>query len=152
MKSRMRNGLFLLVMAIVLPVSQAVHAADPGLLVKQMPRSYSGQFQWRDSVKVYKVSMNFTDVRVLDTGMVEATGTGVYDLYGEITRVNVRAVIDPNELFLEIWEHESGAEPDGAEAEGLYRGDLSDDMRSITAMWTNFTNKDRGYLKLTATP
>ena len=144
----LRFYVFLLVQTVTVYFSHAAYAADPDTLVRQLPRSFAGEFQWRDSVRVYKVAIKFTDVRLLDTGRVEAVGTGVYDAYGEISKVNIRAVIDPDDLFLEIWEHDVASE--GTEEEGLYRGDLSADMQSITAMWRSFTDKSRGYLKLTA--
>jgi hypothetical protein len=141
---------FLLIQIVTLYFSQAVHAADAATLVRQLPRSYAGQFQWRRGAGIHKVTIKFTDVRVLDTGLVEATGTSVYDVYGEIHNVNVRAVISPGDLFLEMWEYEKAS--DDLEVEGLYRGDLSADMQTITALWTNFSDKRRGNLRLVANP
>lgn len=144
MFSRFHVSLTRLILALVL-IAGTVHAADPDTLVKQLPRSYSGEFQWRDSVRKYKVTIEFTEVKLDDTGRVEATGKGVYDAYGEISNVNIRAVIDPDDLFLEIWEYDPAAQ--GKELEGVYRGSLSADLKAIDATWRGF-DKSRGYLKL----
>ena len=146
MFSTLRIYVIVLLQFIAVYPGISVHAADADTLVRQLPRAYAGTFQWRDSVRLYKVSIRFNDVRVLDNGRVEATGDGVYDAYGEISKVNIRAVIDPDDLFLEIWEYDPASA--GDELDGLYRGDLSTDMQSITATWRGFSDKSRGYLKL----
>ena len=145
-----RGYVMLFLQAMAMCISGSVHAADADTLISQLPRTYAGTYQWRDSVRIYKVTLQFTDVRVLDTGRVEATGAGIYDAYGEISKVNIRAVIDPDDLFLEIWEYDPAI--DGSELDGLYRGNLSTDMQSITAMWRGFSDKSRGYLKLSVKP
>lgn len=139
---------FFLIQIIPLTFVPAVHGADVATLVNQLPGSYSGQFQWRRSVRVYQVTFNFSRARELPTGQVEATGTGIYDEYGEISRVNIRAVIDPKNLYLEMWEYEQRSDPSA----GMYRGEISTDMLSITAGWTNFLDKRRGELRLVANP
>jgi len=140
--------LFFLIQIIPLTFVPAVHGADVATLVNQLPRTYSGQFQWRRSVRVYHVTIDFTKIRILGTGMVEATGTGVYDEYGEISRVSIRAVINPDNLYMEMWEYEQRSAPSA----GMYRGEISTDMLSITAGWTNFLDKRRGELRLVADP
>ena len=144
----MRKSVYVLLLLQVFTTClfNTVQAADAETLIKQLPRSYAGEFQWRDSVRIYKVTLQFTDVRVLDTGVVEATGNGIYDEYGTLSKVNIRAEIDPKDLFLEIWETDPAS--NGRELEGMYRGDLSEDMQTITAMWRSFTDKNRGYLNL----
>ncbi len=146
MSRMIRIYLIVLLQLLTASLSSAVYAAEAETLIKQLPRSYAGEFQWRDSVRIYKVTLQFTNVRVLDTGVVEATGTGIYDEYGSLSMVNIRAEIDPKDLFLEIWETDPVAA--GRELEGMYRGDLSEDMQTITAMWRSFTDKNRGYLNL----
>jgi hypothetical protein len=144
------SNTFPLLFALAVWLAPSVYAADPAALVKQMPRAYTGQFQGRDSARISRVTINFTDVRVIDKGQVEARGTGVYDINGDIINVSVRAIINPVDHYFEMWEYESGA---GAEeSEGIYRGDLSPDMRSITALWTTFADRKRGSLNLTANP
>lgn len=142
-------SLFLIIQTLAVYFSPVAYAVDAGTLVSQLPRAFAGQFQWRDSIRIYKVTLDFKDVQVLDDGRVEATGSGVYDAYGEINKVNVRAVIDPDDLYLEMWEYDPANK--GSELEGVYRGDLSDDMQTITAMWRDFADrKARGYLDLKA--
>jgi hypothetical protein len=145
----MRNlhfSLWLVMYAVIfVPV---VHGADAATIINKLPRSFSGEFQWRRSVRVYQVMINFNRIRELPAGHVEATGTGLYDEYGEVSRVNIRAVIYPENLYLEMFENEQRT----SDLAGIYRGDLSEDLQSITAIWTNFLDKRRGTLSLIATP
>lgn len=143
---RTRHGCLILLQFVTLCLCPVVYGADAATIVNQLPRAYSGEFQWRRSVRVYQVKITFTNVRVLPSGLVEATGTGIYDEYGEISRVNLRAQINPNNLYMEMWEYEQRSTPYA----GMYRGDISTDMNSITAQWVNFLDKRRGELNLTA--
>jgi hypothetical protein len=131
---------------IVMNFSPVVYGTDVASIISNLPKSYSGEFEWRRSVRKYQVTINFNRVRELPTGQVEARGTAVYNEYGTISRVSLRAVIYPETLYFEMYENEQRS----TELAGLYQGDLSADLQTMTARWANFLDKRRGVLNVTA--
>lgn len=148
MKRTVQLLVLLLPLVMLLSFARIGTAADVAALEKQMPRSFSGQYQWRNSTGVEKVSITFSDIRPIAGGALEATGTGEYDVSGQITRIRVRAVINADTLAIELWE--SAPTSENFTTDGSHRGRLSPDLRTINAVWTTRTTQRQGDLRLMA--
>ncbi len=112
------------------------------------PREFTGQYQWREPGPIQLVSIKFTAVRVLNSTEVEALGEGIYLAPGQTTAIKVRALINTDNLDIEIWE--SAPSSVFFTTDGSHKGKLAEDFQSITAVWTTTATKKQGDLKLYA--
>lgn len=142
--------LVLLCLQIALVFSPfTVAAADAITVAKNLPRTFSGQYQWRNTAIIHKVTFNFSDIRVMKSGNLEAVGTGKFGDEGKITKVKLRAVIDPSTLKIELWE--SAPTTANFVTDGSHKGQLSPDLHKLDAVWTTASTQQKGDLTLAGT-
>ncbi len=123
----------------------------PQALAAVMPRAFGGFFRWRSGGGLQTWLIQFDQVKPLDDGSVEASGQGTNIAGRSRTQVDVRAVIDPATLRLEMWEsNPRGGDLENYVIDGKYRGRLSDDLRRLEAGWISDSNDNAGDLIMIA--
>lgn len=152
-----RIGLFFAILAVVWSsppavAEQATEASmSPQALAAIMPRAFGGFFRWRSGGGLQTWLIKFDQVRPLDDGSVEASGTGTNIAGQSRTQVDVRVVIDPTTFRLEMWEsNPRGGDLDNYVIDGSYRGRLSEDLRRLEAGWFSESSDNAGDLIMIA--
>ncbi len=116
-----------------------------------MPRAFGGFFRWRSGGGLQTWLIQFEQVKPLGDGSVEATGQGTNIAGQSRTQVDVRAVIDPATLRLEMWEsNPRGGDLENYVTDGTYRGRLSEDLRRLEAGWSSEASDNAGDLIMIA--
>jgi len=133
---------------LIVPAAYALaDAAD--WVVANLPRDYSGTFQWDNDPTVQEVTVRIDAVSIGSERQVTATGSSVYTALGQKTAINVTWLIDPVSGRFEMWEKD----PTSADfvTDGSHVGAISTDLRSINAMWTTRSSGQLGQLCLYST-
>ncbi len=100
--------------------------------LEDLPRAWCGTFRWQSDDQVQHVSLRFDWSRQILNGWVELGGTGVYADDRRVV-ITVRAVVDPFEGAIEIWESNPSAA--GFTTDGSHVGRVAPDLQTITARW-----------------
>jgi hypothetical protein len=81
---------------------------------------------------------------------VIAEGNGFYEAKGyDNTAINIKIKITPSTLRFEMWEMNPTGSGD-YETDGSHVGTISNDLKSIQAVWTTKVSGKQGDLKLKA--
>jgi len=91
------------------------------------------------------VSITVSSLSVDPDGNVIAVGVGEYNI---TQGIDVRVQITPNTLRFEMWE--TSPEDTGFTTEGSHVGTISEDLRTINAVWTTTSTGRQGELFLRA--
>lgn len=142
--------LLALVLAAVVAGKPAPATQD---LIGGLPTHFCGSYIWHGYPDIQDVSISLTEAKTLPDGKIEARGNGIFALGDRLTRVRIRAVFNPADRRLEMWEAEpEPARPDYV-TDGSYVGKLSDDSKRYEALWTTRGTQQTGTLRLeTKTP
>jgi hypothetical protein len=126
-----------------------VWAADAAYVSKNLPRAYSGTFQWHEGGDPQKVVITIGRVSTSDAGDVMAGGKGQYVTANGTTDILVYMIILPEKLLVKIFERD----PKGSstfQVGGSHVGRLSQDLKTIQAVWTSNKDGKKGDLVLKA--
>ncbi len=110
-------------------------------------RQFHGTFKWNGSASVQNVFIFLNNVFMDNNGKFIALGKGKYLTNAEITDIDVKWLIDPQNRRFEMWE--SNPTKANFVIDGSHIGFISDDLKSISATWTTQSTKDQGILLLT---
>lgn len=146
----MLQGKCWVVAALILTVFWAgpAVALSQAELARELPRRFSGTFQWDGEDQVQRVELEFQRVREMKSGRLQASGPGIYNVGGRVTRITFQAVIDPADLGIELIEQDPNR--DQFETDGSHRGRLSADLHEIRARWATRKTGKSGVLILRA--
>lgn len=114
------------------------HALEAVDIVRNLPKKYSGYFQWQQSSGV-AVTVDINEINIDEEGNVVAIGRDSYNSNGRITELDVKLKIIPATLSFEMWE----SNPDSKWRRGRsfvtdssHIGRISEDLESIKAVYT----------------
>lgn len=110
----------------------ALAGASAGRGLESLPHTWCGIFRWSSDNQIQHVSLRFEQSRTAPDGRVELVGSGVYSTDRRVV-ITVRAVVDPNDRSIEIWESNPSAA--GFTTEGSHVGRLTPDLQTIRARW-----------------
>jgi hypothetical protein len=108
---------------------------DAGSIINNLPRAYTGSYQWENSDDLLDVSISFSEVKKRTNGDVEITGKENFINQNDKNKTyesNIRAVIDPQTLTFEM-EEISEKKEDFTPM--VYKGTISSDLITINAYW-----------------
>ena len=94
------------------------------------------------------VSITVSSLSIDSGGDVIAVGVGEYNTTQGKTEIDVRFQITPNTLRFEMWETTPG--DTGFTTEGSHVGTISEDLKTINAIWTTTSTGEQGELFLRA--
>lgn len=137
--------------AVVFAVGSAgvVWAADAAYVSKNLPKSYTGTFQWHDGGEVQKVAISIGKVATSKSGDVVAVGKGQYITSNGTTDILVYMIILPKNLLVKIFERDAKGSS-SFQVAGSHVGKLSPDLKTIEAVWTSQKDGKKGDLVLKA--
>ena len=118
-----------------------------------LARTYEGTFQWHGpdltlTSEKQNVSITVSNVSFDPGGNVIAVGVGEYNTTRGKTKIDVRLQITPNTLRFEMWE--TIPEDTDFITEGSHVGLISEDLKTINAVWTTTSTGEQGELFLSA--
>ncbi len=93
------------------------------------------------------VSITVSSLSIDSSGHVIAVGVGEYITTQRNTKFDIRFQISPNNLRFEMWETTSET---GYISEGSHVGTISEDLKTINAVWTTTSSGEQGELFLRA--
>lgn len=140
-----RKSLFAMLALVLFTLPAA--ALDAAAVKSGLATTYEGSFRWKAEASDQKVTISFDNVIDGAVGKVWAFGKGVYVIPERTTTIRVKALIDPRNLKLQMWE----LDPDkqGFVTDGSHKGKISEDLKTIEAVWTS-SDGATGDLKLGA--
>lgn len=141
----------LLVLSFLLFSGCATHvmAPDKFSVKDNLPRAYSGTYKWHGGKSVNKISIAIAKVYFDSESNVIAKGTGKYITKMGNTNIDIKIKISPETLRFEMWE----MNPEGSSSfvtDGSHVGNISNDLKTIKAIWTTKSSGKQGDLKLKA--
>jgi hypothetical protein len=122
-------------------------ALDAHYLVKNLPKTWEGDFKWRGSHDYQKVAITITGVSIGSDGKVVASGSGLYFADSIATTIDVKWVINPVGLRFEMFESNAAGSPDFV-TNGSHVGHISSGLDRIEAVWTTEDTGEIGDLFL----
>ena len=133
------------------PFTQKTYASSDGSNVHDnLPQSYSGSFQWHGNQSMQYVTISINNILTDLEDNVIAEGNGFYEAKGyDNTAINIKIKITPSTLRFEMWEMNPTGSGD-YETDGSHVGTISNDLKSIQAVWTTKGSGEQGDLKLKA--
>lgn len=140
---------FLLGLVLLAGCATKVPTPDYSYLVERLPRNYLGVFRWHGDSTEQNVSIAINEVFFDAQKNIVAKGTGKYLTMFREKDIEIKIAIVPETLRFEMWEKN----PDGADdfiTDGSHIGELSKDLKTITAVWTTGATGQQGDLKLEA--
>jgi hypothetical protein len=115
-----------------------------------LPQSYSGSFQWHGSKSIAYLTISINNILTDLEDNVIAEGNGFYEEKGHAnTDINIKIKITPSTLRFEMWEMNPTGSDDFV-TDGSHVGTISNDLKSIQAVWTTKGSGEQGDLKLKA--
>jgi len=96
----------------------------------------------------HNVSITVSSLSIDSSGHVIAVGVGEYITTQRNTKIDIRFQISPNNLRFEMWETNLGI-TDWI-TEGSHVGTISEDLKTINAVWTTTSSGEQGELFLRA--
>ena len=93
------------------------------------------------------ISITVSSLSIDSSGHVIAVGVGEYITTQRNTKFDIRFQISPNNLRFEMWETTSET---GFISEGSHVGTISEDLKTINAVWTTTSSGEQGELFLRA--
>ncbi len=132
------------------PFNQKTYASSDGSNVHDnLPQSYSGSFQWHGSQSIAYMTISINNILTDLEDNVIAGGNGLYETEDGNTAINIKIKITPSTLRFEMWEMNPTGSGD-YETDGSHVGTISNDLKSIQAVWTTKVSGKQGDLKLKA--
>lgn len=141
----------ILLLLLVIAAPPAAAAPPHEAIEKALPRVWSGKFQWRGSQGLQHYTIEFTCIEKRTDGRIEASGPAEVRT-GGVTRIDVRAIIDPVSRAVEMFEILTPATGPGFTTDGSHRGALDADLRRMRLEWTQNGSGAKGDLELSAAP
>jgi len=135
---------------VILWTAQASHVAaiDLTYILHNLPKTYNGSYKWHDDRATQKVSVVVGKVSLEVNGNVLVEGIGEYKNREGDTKVNMKMQISADRR-IEIWE--TNPEDDSTlVTNGSHVGTISQDLRTIYAVWTTKATAKQGILFLSA--
>jgi len=126
-------------------------AATPDKLAirDNLPRHYSGTFNWHGNKSVQYVSIAISKVYIDSENNIIAEGAGKYTENRRDTNIDIIIKISPETLRFEMWE-KNPADSGSFVTDGSHVGTISNDLKTIKAVWTTKSNGKQGDWKLGA--
>lgn len=109
---------------------------DVDSIINNLPRAYTGTYQWENSNDPWDVSVSFSSVKKLNNGNIEINGREYFINKKDKNKTyesNIRAIIDPKTLSFEM--EEIYPEKKDGFIPMVYRGNISSDLKNINADW-----------------
>jgi hypothetical protein len=122
-----------------------VQAQSP---LENLPRNWTGEFRWDGSTEVQRYEITIMNTKPVDRNQIEANGCGRVSTERQSTDINVRIVVDPDSLAVQIFE----SQPDRRNftTDGSHRGRISKDLTLMAAEWQTQSTGQQGVLQLRA--
>ncbi len=124
-------------------------APDFSYLINRLPRAYSGIFRWHGDSTFQNVSIVIDEVIYDAEKNIIAKGTGKYQTLFRETDIEIMIVINPETRRFEMWEESASGISDFI-TDGSHVGEISNDLKTLTAVWTTKSSGRQGDLKLQA--
>ncbi len=148
MAYQLKKGL-LLVLLILTGCAAQTEAPEHSYLLDRLPRAYHGSFRWHGASALQKVSIAIDKVSYDSEKGVTAKGTGKYVTMFREADIEIEIAIAPDTMRFEMWEKSLKANSDFI-TDGSHVGEISKDLKTITAVWTSRESGRQGDLKLEA--
>jgi hypothetical protein len=142
-------SLFVLSFLLFSGCARHVMAPDKFSVKDNLPRAYSGTFEWHGGKSVKEISIVIGKVYFDSESNVIAEGTGKYITKMGNINIDIKIKISPETLRFEMWE----MNPEGNISfvtDGSHVGNISNDLKTIKAVWTTKSSGKQGDLKLKA--
>ena len=143
----------LIVLAIVLffniyvPLAGALESL---YICDNLPKSYKGNFSWYSDKVIHEFSIAITNLSSDSHGNVIAEGNGEFQVLQYVAKIRIKIQITPATLRFEMWELSPTDITVFLVTDGSYIGTISQDLRTIKAVWTTISMGAQGDLLLTA--
>lgn len=116
------------------------------IAASDIPRRFEGQYKWRKEGRKYSVVLTIDKVKDKKDGTIRFSGSHAYSS-GDYTMA-VDGTIDTDDRSITM--HESDPTNPNSEVEGFFEGTISDDLKTIEAVWTTKSSGLKGDLKVKA--
>jgi hypothetical protein len=118
---------------------------DKRIRVANVPREFKGDFEWRGWKNPYTLVLKIDKIEEKD-GVIRFSGTHFYTP-GDY-RMKVEGTIDAKKRSVSIRESDP-SKPD-SETDGSFEGTISEDLKTLEAVWTTKDTGKMGDLKAKA--
>jgi hypothetical protein len=125
-------------------------ALEPKYICDNLSKSYKGTFTWYSDKVMHEFSILITKLSSDSYGNVIAEGNGEYKMLKYAAKINIKIQITPATLRFEMWELSPTDLTPFFVTDGSYIGRISEDLKTITAVWTTISMGGQGDLMLRA--
>jgi len=116
-------------------------SAGNAISESEFPRTWEGIFRWHKIFGDQLVDV-VIDTLLIKGPQISAKGKGRFLVGEDTTNIQVEWLIDTNTLFIEMWETAPPDDETGFVTDGSYKGSISNDFKTIFAIWkTNGTDE-----------
>ena len=142
---------YLMILGFLFLSACATNSVSTGgsAVMDNLPRKYHGTFRWKSEQSIQIMSIAISEVFVDLEKNIMATGTGRYDTPDGGTNIDIKIKIVPDSLRFEMWEMDPKGTSDFI-TDGSHVGTISNDLRTIEAVWTTSGSGQQGDLMLQA--
>jgi hypothetical protein len=136
---------------ILLALASVGLAQDKLIRAADIPREFTGEYEWRGTKKLSTVSLQIDKIEE-DDKTIHFFGRDFY-MPGNY-EMKIEGTIDTKSYLLTISEYVTISEHDPLQAQGVtdgsFIGTISADLQTIEAVWTTISTGQKGDLKLQA--
>ncbi len=134
-----------LTLAFLIAIVPRASALDPELIAASLPERFDGIYIWvgEDGRQDITVTINRTTVDA--ARQVLAFGDGQYIYDGQTLHFSMVWQIEPKSMRVEIWETSPRSDVEFVN-DGSHIGVISEDLSTVSAVWTTASNGQQGTL------
>lgn len=139
----------IMVFALLALMGVRAHALDPNLITAGLPERFDGVYVWVGEDARQDVSVTINRTTIDEVGNVLAFGDGQYVQDDQTLYFSMIWQIEPQSMRIEIWETSPQSQVEFVN-DGSHVGVISEDLSTVTAVWTTAGSGDQGTLVMRA--
>lgn len=116
----------------------------------EFPRQWEGIFRWHEIFGDQIVDV-VIEALLIKGPQILAKSKGQFLVGEDITYIQVEWLIDTDTLFIQMWETAPLDDETGFVPDGSYKGSISNDFKTICAIWRTNGTDETPMLSLKAT-